>query len=153
MTVARAVEISLGVLDGRDEAFAVEGLEQVVERVDFKRLNGVMVEGRDEDDERQVIRLERVEHGEAVNLRHLHVEQHEIGAQVLHRRDRLRAVRAFADDLYLRVARNHRANLVARQRFIVNDQKTYSHACCTNVRAAPEAASAGFRLEPLAGSS
>ena len=62
------------------EPLGAERLQQVVDRVHLERAQRVLVVGGDEDD-RQVA-PEQLEHLEAVELRHLHVEQHQVRLQL-----------------------------------------------------------------------
>src|SRR5437588_6829320 len=119
---AVAPDLAFGALDGRLESLAVEGLQEIVERVELEGAHSVVVVCGDEDDGRQPLVLQGFEHGEAADLRHLHVEQYEIGAHRLDGLDGLRAVRALGDDAYLGVVGGHPANLLARQRLVVHDE-------------------------------
>ena len=87
------------------EPIFVEGLQQVVDGVDVERPNRVLVVRGHEHDDRELFALERIEHAEAVELRHLHVEKHEVGplspndidglgsvARLTHEREALRRV-------------------------------------------------------------
>jgi hypothetical protein len=61
------------------ESVGVERLEQVVEGVHLEGPHGVLVVRGDEHDGRHVPRPYLGEHAEAVELRHLYVEKHEVG--------------------------------------------------------------------------
>jgi hypothetical protein len=58
----------------------VEGLEQVVHGVHIERANRVLVVGGHEHDDGQRFSLERLQHAEPIELRHLDIEKHEIGS-------------------------------------------------------------------------
>jgi hypothetical protein len=103
------------------ETLLIERLEQVVERVHLKGAHRVMIIGRHEDDVRHPFGNERADHGEAVQLRHLHIEKDQIAGSVAERGDRLDAVLTLADDLKLGMGLQHLAHHPARERFVVND--------------------------------
>ena len=81
------------------EALAIERLEDVVERADLEGLERVLIVGGHEDDEWHPLAADGLDHVEAVHLRHLHVEEDQIGRVVLNRGDGLFAVAALADHL------------------------------------------------------
>ena len=78
------------------EALAVERLEQVVERADLERLERVLIVRGDEDDERHPLAADRLDDLEAVHLRHLDVEEHEVRRVIVDRGDGFLAVAALA---------------------------------------------------------
>ena len=101
------------------ESFRAERLQQVVDGVDLERLQRVLIVRGDEDD--RLIAAEQLEDLEAVQLRHLHVEQHEIRLQLGHGLDRFEAVRAVRDDLDARVRLRILAHDRPRERLVVHD--------------------------------
>ena len=94
-----------GALDGLQHAGFVEGLEQIVDGVDVEGAHRVLVEGRSEDDLRQpvVVLDELLEHGEAVEAGHLHVEKDDVGLVLADELDGLDAVCALGHDFDLPV--------------------------------------------------
>ena len=64
---------------------------------------------------------EQLEHLEAIQLRHLHVEKHEIGRQLGDRLDRFEPVPALGDDLDARMRLEVLAHHRPRQRLVVHD--------------------------------
>ena len=74
------VDLAARPLDRGVQPLARKGLHQVVDRVGLERLQGVAVEGGDEDDRREVLGLDARQDAEAVEARHLHVEEHEVPA-------------------------------------------------------------------------
>ena len=62
--------------------FVAEGLQQVVGGVCLERPNRVLIVRRHEDDLRQArcprVSREQIDHGKAVEFRHLHVEKHDV---------------------------------------------------------------------------
>ena len=69
------------------------------------------------------------EHAEAVEARHLHVEQDQVGLLLGDRLDRLEAVAALADDLDVRLVLQPVAHPLAGQRLVVHDQSPDLHPC------------------------
>ena len=90
-------------LPGADERFvkslAVERLEQVVERVDVEGAQRVVIEGRDEDDERHARGADGLDDFESAGARHLDVEKHQVRLQPADRVDGVGARRALRDEL------------------------------------------------------
>ena len=64
------------------ETLVVDGLHDVVERMDSKSLQGKGVMGGKKDDERHVARFDLREHFEAIHARHLHIEKNKVGAKL-----------------------------------------------------------------------
>jgi len=69
--------------------------------VDLERPQGVLVVCGDEDDDRELDRLELSEQREAVHLGHLDVEEQNVGRLAPDRVERRPAVGAFPNDLNL----------------------------------------------------
>ena len=97
VAVLVAFELFAGALQRVGEALAVERLQQVVERPHLERLQRVLIVGGDEDDERHLVGADRLDHLEAVHLRHLHVEEHEVRRVVVNSGDGLFAVARLRD--------------------------------------------------------
>ena len=90
-------EVLACVSERGSEPLGAERFEQVIERVDFERGERVFVVRGDEDNGRHVL-AERARECEAIHLRHLDVEKHQVGRGGLDDGDGLRSRRAFADD-------------------------------------------------------
>src|SRR2546426_11938839 len=71
----------LSAQDGLSHAALVERLQDVVHRVDLERLYGVIVKGGGEDDVRHfhLAVHQFLEHTEAVETGHLHIEEYQVG--------------------------------------------------------------------------
>ena len=117
-----AFDLLAGALERVVEALAVERLQQVVERPDLERPQRVLIVGGDEDDERHALGADRLDHLEAVHLRHLHVEEHQVRRVIQDGGDGLLAVAALADDLDVRLGAKQARQPLARERFVVDDQ-------------------------------
>src|SRR5262249_39657999 len=70
--------------------------EEVVQGVDLERLEGVAVVGGDEDDGRHPLGADRLEHAEAVQAGHLHVQEDQLRLGLGQGGDGLAAVGALA---------------------------------------------------------
>ena len=66
-------------------------------------------------------RPEQLEHLEAVELRHLDVEEHQVGRELGHRLDGVEAVAAFGHNRDARMRAEKLAHDRARQRLVVDD--------------------------------
>ena len=83
----------------------------------------MLIVGGDEDDERHPLAADRLDDLEAVHLRHLHVEEHELRRVILDRRDGLLAVAALPHDFDVGLAREQRGQALTRERLIVDDER------------------------------
>ena len=94
----------------------VEGLEQIIDGVYVEGAYCVLVEGCGEDDLRQAVAVldQLLEHGEAVEARHLHVEKDDVGLVFADELDGLNAVRSLGDDFNCRWCRADTSALRAR---------------------------------------
>ncbi len=109
----------------------------------------VLVEGRDEDHGH--VAAEQLEHLEAVELRHLDVEEQQVGGEVVHGLDRLEAVLALADDLEAARALEILAQHRARRLLVVHDhdaQRRAGRAALGSSRGARGATGAACSPEP-----
>src|SRR6185437_5055749 len=100
----------------------LDRLEEIVDRVDVEGLDGVLVVRGDEDDGRQPIGRDGVEHLEAVEVGHLHVEEYKVGAVLEDRFDRFAASAALTNDRHARHVTEQRANAFPGKGFIVDDE-------------------------------
>ena len=123
-TIERAIDADapLRPLHGQAEPNRVDRLEQVVDRVDLERLDGMLIIRGDEDDVR---RRARVEHPardlEAGQPRHLHVEEHEVGLQAVDGRQRFHAVARLSDDLDPAQLSEQKSQLIPGQLLVVDE--------------------------------
>ncbi len=96
-------------IDGPGKAIGVKRLEQIIQRVHLEGAQRVLIERRHEHHHRRRVRVELLQHREAVAARHLHVEKENVGPHAAHGGDRLGA--ALAAGHHLAIA------LRAQQRF------------------------------------
>ena len=95
-------------------------LEHVVHRVHLEGAEGVAVVGGDEDD--RDLRIQQLQDLEAVELRHLDVEEHRVRLELGRRLDRLQPGGGLAQDLHVRLRGQHLAQEGARGGLVVDDQ-------------------------------
>ena len=82
--------------------------------------------------------VEELEHLEAVQLRHLHVEEEDVGRELRDRLHRLEAVRALADDHDLGIALQLLPQRAARELLVVDDEGRHAHSgSVTSTRKVP----------------
>jgi hypothetical protein len=115
------------------EAFRVDGLGEVVERVDFKRVDRVLLERGDKDNDGEIVSGDPFEDAEPVHLRHLDIEEKEIGRMGPNRFDSRQAVRALRHAFHIRFLFQKPAESLARQRFVVDDDRSdrfHVITCC-----------------------
>ena len=91
-------DVLLRPADGVGEPGGVDRLEQVVEGVDLERPDRVLVVGRDEGDEWHRVLLQHSNDADAVEFRHLPIEQGEIRSLSFDDRDCVFSRCGLADD-------------------------------------------------------
>ena len=120
------------------EPAGVDRLQQVVDRVDLERLDGVFVEGRDEYEHRRLLRAfdEPPRHFESAEAGHLDVEEHEVRLVLLDCGQCLQAVARVRHDLHIVQLLELVAQLVAGELLVVHDHHSQGgHAViCSDAR-------------------
>src|ERR1043165_4002892 len=106
------------------EPLAVEWLEQIIEGVDLKRPHRVVVVSGNKDDVRSRLLLKRFEYFEPTELRHLNVQENDVGLVRLDRLYCLTTIRTLRNYIDVRIIFQHLANHFASEWFIVDDQRT-----------------------------
>src|SRR5688572_21013082 len=76
----------------------VEGLQEVIGRVDVESVERMRVKRSHENDRRHRVDADLVDHSESVELRHLDVEKYDVGLMLTDTLDSFEPVRAFIDD-------------------------------------------------------
>ena len=124
------LELLPRLLHGLRDSFLVERLQQVVDGVDFKSLHRILVErgGKDDLRHRHFAVEQLLDHPKAVESRHLHIEEDEVGRQFLNQVDGLDAVLALRDhidvDFFQQVG-----EFVACQLFVIDNDCRNRHSC------------------------
>ena len=95
------------------KALAAERLQQVVEGVDLEGLQRVLVVGRHEDRQRHGV-AERGDDLEAVEIRHLQIEQHQVRHVAANGRDGFGAGAARGHDIDIGLVAQHLDQSLAR---------------------------------------
>jgi len=108
-------ELLAGALQGRAEPGGLEGLEEVVERVDLEGVDGVFVEGGDEDDDGGFF-LQLTQDGEAGQLGHLDIDEKDVGEALAQSGEGGAAVAAFTNNLDVGLGGEERADALAGER-------------------------------------
>ena len=103
------------------QARLLDRLQQVVDGVHLERAHRVLVVGGDERDQRQLALLQHPHDADAVELRHLQVEQRQIRALLLDRRHRLAARRRLRHDHDVVERAQQRREKRSRRPFVVGD--------------------------------
>ena len=118
--------------EGLDEALVVEGLEEVVNGVYFKGPDGVLVEGRGEDDLRHAEfffkREDFFEDSEAVEAGHADVEEEDVGPVGADEVDGFDTVGALGEDGDVAGGVEEVLEFLAGERFVVDDERC--ERCC-----------------------
>ncbi len=132
----------LGAIHGFGDAGKVKGLEQVVDGVDVKGADGVLVEGRGKDELRQGCGVflrarlcglgaiaidESLNDSEPVLAGHLHIEKDKIGMVLVDEVDGLNAVGALGNHVHVAHRIEQVFELVAGQLFIVDNERGNGH--------------------------
>ena len=107
----------------------------------------VLVVRRDEHDDRRAI--EQLQHFESVELRHLNVEEKDVGIVLRDRADRFEAIRGFGDDLEVLVRTEVFAKDVAGERLVVNDDGSNHAGRSISTRYFPLASSVRSDARPF----
>ncbi len=116
-----------GTVERQGEALLRDRFEQVVHRRNLEGPDGVLVVRRDEDHRGHALCPDGVDHREAIDARHLHVEQHEIRLPVLNQRDRLAPVSRRQHGLDARLMIEQQLHAVPRQRLVVHHEDRQRH--------------------------
>src|SRR5215207_11299376 len=116
----------LGACDRLAQALLVERFEEVIDRVDLERAEGVLVVGRYENHRRHRLHADGLDDLEAADFGHLHVEEDQVRPESADGLDRLAAVGALGDDLDLRVVEQN-LDALPRQLHVVNDDRPDTH--------------------------
>jgi hypothetical protein len=93
------------------------------ERVLLERLQRVPIERRHEDHRRHGGRLETTQDLEAVDFRHLYVQEQHVRALPADRVDGVRAVAALGDDREVLLAREEQPQRLPRERLVVHHDR------------------------------
>src|ERR1041385_1949750 len=116
------LELSLRLFDCFFEALPADRLQQVGDRAHLERFERVPLISGYEDDQRRGLPAQGAHDGETVELRHLEIQQHDIGPEIENARQCLRAVGRFTRELQRRDRFYVLAQNLPRDRLVVGDQ-------------------------------
>jgi hypothetical protein len=97
---------------------------QVVHRADLERVQRVVLVGRDEHHRRNAIHLERGDDAEAVQLRHLDVDEDEVRLESRDEIERVESVAALTHELQPGRLSHQRADSLAGEGLVVHRDDT-----------------------------
>ena len=120
-------EAAADALERVGEPRLVHRLHQIVDRVRLEGAQRMVRISGDEDEQRRLHLHQALDHREAVEARHLDVEEDEIGLVGLDRADRLAAVRAGVDDLDILMRLEAELQPLDGERFVVDQDGAYGH--------------------------
>ena len=113
----------LRALDRLGETLLLDGLQDVIDRVHLEGLDRVLVVRGDENDRRRPLHAgEARDDLEAVEPRHLDIEEHDVGPQLPDRFHGLVPLARFAGDLDAGDRAENALQVLARGRLVVDDK-------------------------------
>src|SRR5215469_4111142 len=107
----------------------VKRLQQVVDGVHFKGLDGILIVGGREDNFRQGNFLVEkfLDYAEAIETGHLHVEKDHVGAVLADQVDTLDSVLSLSHDVHIAGVLEQVGELVPRQLLVIHDDRRQRH--------------------------
>jgi hypothetical protein len=108
-------------------ALAGGRLQQIVDRVHFEGLDGIAIVRGHEDHRRHVLGADGTQHTEAVQLGHLHVQEHQVGPPFADQAHGLGAIARFGHGSDRGLLLQQELHAFACQRFVVDDQYIHGH--------------------------
>ena len=101
----------------------VKGFQQIVDRVHFKCLHGILVEcgGKNDFRQRDFSIKQLLDHAKAVEARHLHIEENQVRIVFADEIDAFEAILALGHDVNIANILQQESELVASELFIVHD--------------------------------
>jgi hypothetical protein len=123
------VNFAFGALNSFGDACLVEGLEDIIDGVDIERLDSVLVEGGSEDHvgDFEFSFNEFFEDAEAVEARHLDVQEDEVRRILFDEIDGFEAVFALAEEIDFREGLEEESEFFASGFFVVDYDGVYGH--------------------------
>ena len=104
-------------------SLAVEGLQQIIHRVHFERLDRILIEGGREDDlgQRNFLVEQFLDNAEAVEAWHLHVQKNQIRTVLADQIDRFHSIFALGYDLHIADVLQQISEFISGQLLIIDD--------------------------------
>ena len=121
----RGFGLGAGFLHRLGDPLFVERLEQIVDRVYFECLHGILVEGGGKNDfgQRDLAIEQFLDYAKAVEARHLHIEKNQVGIVFADEIDALDAVLALGHDVDVANILQQEGEFVAGELLIVHDYR------------------------------
>ncbi len=120
---ALTLQLPARVAERAAKAVVAERLQEIVHRVDLEGAQRVLVVGRDEDHHRHPVHANGLDNPEAVELRHLQVEEDQVRSDASHRVHRGAAVRALPHQLDVALVAEQGHQPLAGQGLVVDHQR------------------------------
>ncbi len=102
------------------KATPVEWFEEIIESLHLECPQGVFIVRRSENYQRPCIG-DGTRHFEAIHLRHLYIQEHNIGTRLLQRGEGIDSVFAFACNFAIGLKREQASNAAAGESFVIHD--------------------------------
>src|SRR6267143_3510713 len=104
------------------ESWRRHRFQEIIEGAGLERVNRVLIEGRDKNNDRQRTRHETFHDSEAIDPRHLDIEQEQVGTELLHGLKSGCPIRALAYGLNPALLAQHAPEPAPGEWFVVNDE-------------------------------
>src|SRR5579872_1226959 len=117
----------LGAIESGFETLSVKRLQKVIDRMHIEGADGIFIVGSNEYD--GPIRANQLEHFEAVQLRHLNIEEEKIGFEFANHLHRIESVGALRNDFNFTVRRKELSNHLTREFFVVDNHSANLLVC------------------------
>ena len=139
-------------LESSEETVLFEGLEQVIECLGSEGLEGVTLVRGDKDDRRPWLGAQAGRDIEPAGVRHLYVEEYDLGMGPFDRRDRLGSLDAFAHHLKVIVLGQQTAKPGSAQWLVVHDERSDPRRdCCHEMGSANRSGKDSVQTAPPSG--
>ncbi len=119
-------------VQGLLQTLGLHRLGQIVDGLEIKGADGMLLERRDENGGRQTQQPHLFDDFEPAETRHLHIEKEKIDLMLLKICDRFVSVAAFRDYVDVRLLAKQHAESLARQRLIIDQERAQAHAVATS---------------------
>src|SRR5262249_27335384 len=103
------------------------GFQQVIHRVDFEGADGMLIVGGGKD--HRDLRTDQFKHLEPIQLRHLHVEKHEVRLELGNRLYCVETITALTHDVDLGMSLQHLADHLSREFLVIHDDGANGCVC------------------------
>src|SRR4029077_6393625 len=118
-----ALQFLAGLFDGQGDPLFIERLQNVVNRVDLKGLHSILVIGGGKNDLRNgyLPVQQLLDHGKAIQSRHLHVQEHEVRRVLFNEVNGFQAIGSMGNDVYIVHRFEQITEFVPGELFVINN--------------------------------